>query len=62
MCDLDCKALYKTALKHMLSALAKDTAMNEHLNIRMWISSVVNKSNFELYMEDLESVALDLTL
>ena len=36
--------------------------MNEHLNIRMGISSVTNKDNFELYMEDLESVALDLTL
>jgi hypothetical protein len=62
MCDLDCKALYKTALKHMMSALAKDTAMNEHLNIKMGISAHMNRNNFELYMEDLESVALDLTL
>ena len=62
MCDLDCKALYKTAIEHMLSALSKQTEMNAPLNIRMGISAVMNKDNFEKYMEDLEEVALDLTL
>ena len=62
MCDLGCKALYKTAIEHMLSALSKQTEMNAPLNIRMGISAVMNKDNFEKYMEDLEEVALDLTL
>jgi len=62
MCDLDCKALYKTAIEHMMSALSKQTEMNAPLNIRMGISAVMNKDNFEKYMEDLEQVALDLTL
>jgi hypothetical protein len=61
MCDLDCKALYKTAIEHVLSALSKQTEMNAPLNIRMGISAVMNKDNFEKYMADLEAVAFDLT-
>ena len=61
MCDLDCKALYKTALKHLLSAISKDTALNE-FNIRLGISAVTNVDDFDKYVKELEDVALDMTL
>lgn len=60
--SMDCKILYKSALKHLLSKLFTMPSMFEPLVSRLSFVEMNYPDDLERYVEELEKIASDLSL